>query len=105
SYATLRVGKQYLAQPFESDYRSGTRVRLQTGEKVIASLVDDFADLSRSGNGVWLHAGDSRSLSSIPAASVDHVVTDPPYADSVQYSELADFFYVWLRTALGDIYP
>jgi adenine-specific DNA methylase len=32
------------------------------------------------------------------------VVTDPPYVGNVNYSELADFFYVWLRLALKDSY-
>ena len=32
------------------------------------------------------------------------VVTDPPYVGNVNYSELADFFYVWLRLALKDRY-
>ncbi len=32
-----------------------------------------------------------------PARHYRHVVTDPPYADNVNYSELADFFYAWLR--------
>jgi adenine-specific DNA methylase len=36
---------------------------------------------------------------------VDFVVTDPPYFDNVMYSELADFFYVWLRLVLKDRYP
>ena len=29
------------------------------------------------------------------------MVVDPPYADNVQYSELADFFYVWLKRPQG----
>lgn len=33
----------------------------------------------------------------IPDGSVDLVVTDPPFFDNVNYSELADFFYVWLK--------
>ncbi|MBN1909333.1 MAG: DUF1156 domain-containing protein [Pirellulales bacterium] len=33
------------------------------------------------------------------------VVTDPPYYDAVPYSELSDYFYVWLRRSLADIYP
>lgn len=33
------------------------------------------------------------------------VVTDPPYAGNVNYSELADFFYVWLRLSLAKTYP
>jgi 16S rRNA G966 N2-methylase RsmD len=36
---------------------------------------------------------------------VDLVITDPPYADNVNYSEVADFFYVWLRLSLGKHYP
>lgn len=41
-----------------------------------------------------LRAGDSAD-SGLPDASVDLVVTDPPYFDNVHYSELADFFAAW----------
>jgi putative DNA methylase len=33
------------------------------------------------------------------------VATDPPYYDNVGYADLADFFYVWLRRSLADVYP
>jgi putative DNA methylase len=33
------------------------------------------------------------------------VSTDPPYYDNVPYSDLSDFFYVWLRRTLGDVHP
>ncbi|HNQ22501.1 MAG TPA: DNA methyltransferase [Phycisphaerae bacterium] len=33
-----------------------------------------------------------------------HVVTDPPYGGNVNYSELADFFHVWVRLCLKDRY-
>jgi putative DNA methylase len=33
------------------------------------------------------------------------VATDPPYYDNVPYADLSDFFYVWLRRTLGDLYP
>jgi adenine-specific DNA methylase len=36
--------------------------------------------------------------------SVDYIITDPPYYDNVQYSELSDYFYVWLRECLNDDY-
>ena len=36
---------------------------------------------------------------------VDAVVTDPPYYDAIPYSDIADFFYVWLRRTVGDRYP
>lgn len=39
----------------------------------------------------------------IPDESVDLVVTDPPFFDNVNYSELADFFYVWLKLLIPEI--
>ena len=33
------------------------------------------------------------------------VSTDPPYYDNIGYSDLSDFFYVWLRRCLQDIHP
>jgi len=33
------------------------------------------------------------------------VSTDPPYFDNIGYADLSDFFYVWLRHNLADIYP
>ncbi len=33
------------------------------------------------------------------------VVTDPPYYDAIAYADLSDFFYVWLKRSLGDVYP
>ncbi|MFW9971468.1 MAG: DUF1156 domain-containing protein, partial [Candidatus Odinarchaeota archaeon] len=35
----------------------------------------------------------------------DAVFTDPPYYDNVFYSNLSDFFYVWLKRILGHLYP
>lgn len=33
------------------------------------------------------------------------IVTDPPYYDNIDYADLSDYFYVWLRPLLRDIYP
>ncbi|MDE0681305.1 MAG: DUF1156 domain-containing protein, partial [Candidatus Poribacteria bacterium] len=33
------------------------------------------------------------------------VITDPPYYDNIGYADLSEFFYVWLRPLLRDIYP
>lgn len=35
----------------------------------------------------------------------DAVLTDPPYYDNVPYSDLSDFFYVWLKRTVGELYP
>ncbi|PRY52237.1 putative DNA methylase [Knoellia remsis] len=31
--------------------------------------------------------------------------TDPPYYDNIGYSDLSDYFYVWLRRSLREVYP
>lgn len=49
--------------------------------------------------------GSSTDLPQIVSGSVDLVITDPPFSELVQYSEFADFFYVWLRLALSAKYP
>ena len=41
----------------------------------------------------------------IHADSGPVIVTDPPYYDNISYAELSDFFYVWLRDMLREIYP
>lgn len=35
----------------------------------------------------------------------DAVFTDPPYYDNIAYASLSDFFYVWLKRSVGDLYP
>ncbi|WPR64382.1 DUF1156 domain-containing protein [Glutamicibacter protophormiae] len=43
------------------------------------------------------------------AAALDYsnvvISTDPPYYDNIGYSDLSDFFYVWLRRTLREIMP
>jgi putative DNA methylase len=33
------------------------------------------------------------------------ISTDPPYYDNISYADLSDFFYVWLRRSLREIFP
>jgi len=49
--------------------------------------------------------GSSTDLIHISSNSIDLVITDPPFGDLMQYSELADFFYVWLTLHLQKQYP
>ncbi|MCY4618412.1 MAG: DUF1156 domain-containing protein [Chloroflexi bacterium] len=39
------------------------------------------------------------------AAQVAAIVTDPPYYDSINYADLSDFFYVWLKRSVGYLHP
>ncbi len=47
------------------------------------------------------------SSTDLPLAprSIDLVITDPPYAGSVQYAEMSDWSYVWLHHVLKDVHP
>jgi adenine-specific DNA methylase len=47
----------------------------------------------------------STNLDSVADASLDLIITDPPFGGLLHYSELSDFFYVWLRLALKGRYP
>ncbi|TDO02846.1 MULTISPECIES: DUF1156 domain-containing protein [Halomonas] len=49
--------------------------------------------------------GTAADISGLECSSVDAVVMDPPYYDNVQYSELSDFYYVWQKRSLADLYP
>ena len=48
--------------------------------------------------------GSALSLA-LPDASIDAIVTDPPYYDNVMYAECSDYFYVWLKRSLRDTWP
>ena len=43
------------------------------------------------------------SATSCEVADIDLVLTDPPYYDAIPYSDLMDFFYVWLRRSLSGL--
>ncbi|MBI2323029.1 MAG: hypothetical protein HYU88_13290 [Chloroflexi bacterium] len=66
------------------------------GEEVPA-----FEALQSGSRRFVLVQADARHLA-VPDNAVDHVVTDPPYFDSVQYSDLSSFFRVWLARLLPD---
>lgn len=41
----------------------------------------------------------------LPDSLADVVITDPPYYDAIPYSDIADYFYVWLKRNVGPLYP
>jgi adenine-specific DNA methylase len=45
------------------------------------------------------------SLFHLADQSIDAIVTDPPYYGTIPYADLADFFYVWQKRILGNIFP
>jgi len=104
-YSRLRRGKEYCLAPLErvvKDNKVVKKVKIR-GERIEGRLAANFAELRYGDKNALLLCQNSESLD-LPEKSVDAVITDPPYFDNVQYSELADFFYVWLRLGLKDKY-
>lgn len=93
--------KQYCRAPFETRHAGGSKELVPiTGETIEASLVARFPDGKAVKQALLLNAPSQGAP--LPPSSLDGVFTDPPYFDNVQYAELIDFCYAWLRLALGD---
>ena len=60
----------------------------------VCEHLQESVDSARSGESVL------GSAISCPVDSVDLILTDPPYYDAIPYSDLMDFFYVWLRRSI-----
>jgi len=96
-------GRTWAKQPIERRLTKehGTEKVEIAGEIDAGQEVFNFSDLKEDSHRFLLHQGSSTNLD-LPDNSVDFVVTDPPYFDSVQYSDLASFFRVWLQQFLPD---
>lgn len=71
--------------------------------------VEDVAWVARALEKLPAHVKHSATISQADAATRSYerlvVSTDPPYYDNIDYSDLSDFFYVWLRKTLRHIHP
>ncbi len=92
--------KRYCEAPFETKQRGSKKslIRIE-GETIKARFVNRFP--ASGEREVRLLAASATEMP-LPPESLDGVFTDPPYFDNVQYAELMDFCYAWLRLALRD---
>lgn len=83
--------------------------RLATENPTIAKDISGKSEKVMPGDapiqGAQLLCGSATDLDSVEPSSFDLVITDPPFGGLLHYSELADFFYVWLRLVLKGRYP
>ncbi|MBI3882348.1 MAG: DUF1156 domain-containing protein [Verrucomicrobia bacterium] len=94
--------KRYCVQPFE--------IRHEGSRKIEVPIVGEWIGSVRNGQHLperreILLLCDDSSTAKLNGAKFDAVFTDPPYFGNVQYAELMDFCYVWLRKLLGDTVP
>lgn len=89
-YAKLIAGLQFGETPSLTAAKGGTVM---------------VADVPMSQWRPKLHCASASDISFLENGYFDIVVTDPPYAGSVQYAEMSDWSYVWLHQVLGDTCP
>lgn len=98
-------GREWADAPSERLF-TGTKAKKVSipGERLAGRPARHFEQLVSGEADMLLLNQSSESLDQVPDGSIDVVITDPPFADSVMYSELSDYFYVWLRMALENDY-
>jgi adenine-specific DNA methylase len=87
--------KRYCDAPFEVRHGAGRKVTVP----IAGEWIGEHREGSRTRN-ISIRCATSTTLDIAPA-SLDAVFTDPPYFGNVQYGELMDFCYVWLRQLVG----
>ena len=106
-------------------HNSGEKIRNTFGRQAIP-MVWDYAEANpfSGSSGNWLgqvawvqkavaaapgggfgEVGQGDAVARLREVTSPAVCTDPPYYDNISYADLSDFFYVWLRRNLGDIWP
>ncbi len=92
NWAKVLKAKEYNWKTFDRVVQDGRQRDIPSNEKV-----------DPENGSCTLLAQSSVQLPTIEQNPI--VVTDPPYSGNVNYAELADFFYVWLRLSLVKNYP
>jgi putative DNA methylase len=92
--------KAFCERPFEITLGRPKRQIPMSGESIGARLEPEIP-IPPTHKFAYLQAVSADTLE-LPSASLDAVLTDPPYFANVQYAELMDFCYVWLRKHLAE---
>jgi putative DNA methylase len=69
----------------------------------LSDVPEAFSDLTGIASPGIVMRGSATEIP-LADASIDAVVTDPPYYDNVPYADISDFFYVWLKRTVGHLY-
>jgi putative DNA methylase len=97
-------GRDWAVHPWEAVSAEG----LKRKDSALAGGITGKSEKVFPGDpvtGAEVFCGSSTELAQLADSSLDLVITDPPFGELMQYAELADFFYVWLRLLLKDKYP
>ena len=73
----------------------------QNAVDITATAIESIAILSTP-QGTALQSDAAKGAGNLQKLLVS---TDPPYYDNISYAALSDFFYVWIRRTISDLYP
>lgn len=126
-YLTCAIGRAADYWNTLTSWESGGEFIAHAFTKHALPIVWDYGEVNplTEGGGTWSSALGwvSRVIDLLPASVHGHayqldaarggvseasnvvVSTDPPYYDNVPYSNLSDFFYIWMRTCLRQVFP
>ena len=93
------------AIPMVWDYAEGVPPSSRTcsWENCLERTLDSLSEVWGLGRPATVAQGTATKLPFVDS-SLEVVVTDPPYYDAVPYSDLSDFFFVWLKRTVGPVF-
>jgi hypothetical protein len=99
--AKYERAKAWCREPYETVPGGSRNRHVSTAPETLTPvLVDDTAQLPEHGAALLRRA--ALTFEDLVANSLDLVLTDPPYYANVQYAELMDFCYAWMRRLAPD---
>ena len=104
SLCKIRTTFSRQAIPMTWDYAEGNPLGTRTGSVggILDWMTRSIQHFPASVQGE-AHQRDARAR--VRECSGAVLSTDPPYYDNISYADLSDFFYVWLRRNVGDVWP
>lgn len=98
------------ALPITWDFCEANAISTSTGSfeggvEWVSLFVSHALDAAAASPRATVICGDAAGTETYEGLEVDVVSTDPPYYDAIPYSDLADFFYVWMRRAAHGLSP
>ena len=109
-----------------SSWNSSREILRGTFRRQAISMIWDYAEgnpfSESSGNWMGQVSWIAKAVANLPASDTGEVLqgdaatrlaevekslicTNPPHYDNIQYADISDFFYVWLRHNLSDVWP
>ena len=124
-YLALAMSKETVFLVTQARWRAGEGKSAPAFGRQALPMVWDYADVNpfagAGGDFTGIIKGIEQSLCNLPPLTagfasqedaaiqaVSHaklISTDPPYYDNIGYADLSDYFYVWMRTTLKDVFP